>query len=1371
MRIEYRHPSKAAAIEDTYPLSALQQGMLLHTLLDPISGVDVEQFVFELHEVLDVDNFKRAWRHVIARHTALRTGFRWQGLEQPRQQVRAKVELPWKEHDWRGITDNAREKRYADFLCADRRRGFDMAEAPLSRLTLLRYGAAESRFIWTIHHALLDGRSFTIVLREMFALYEAFCRGEELVLPAPRPYRDYIDWLQQQDFHKDELFWRQKLRGFDTPTPLMIDRGQRADDRSKNRSVYHEIELSTEVTSALRSLGEENDLTLTTIVQGSWALLLSRYSGEADVVFGVIRAARHSTVEGAENMVGLFVNTLPLRVHIREDEPLLSWLKKLREQWIALGEHEHTPLAKAQNWSDVRGKPLFDSTVMFESQSAKRAGREQRNTLSGRRYRILIQPSYPLNLGGYDGPKLRLKLDYDGDRVDDTAAKRMLGHLQTLLESIAARPDQRLGDLPLLTSSERDWLMAERSGSATKNQTNDCLHRLFEAQVEQTPDAIAVTFENEHLTYRELNQRSNRLAHYLREVGIGPDVLVAIYAERSLQMVVGLMGILKAGGAYAPIDPTYPAQRVAHMLNDVGSSIVLAQQNLIPKLPITKGATVVNLDSTDWSSAAGSTDNPPLTTTSENLAYVIYTSGSTGNPKGTMIPHRGIVNHIRWMQSTFPMNENDCVLQKTEFSFDVSVWEFFAPLSVGARLMLARPGGHQDAVYLARTILQHGVTVLQLVPSLLRMLLEIEEFKACRNLRDVFCGGDVLTADVVQQFYACLDANLHNMYGPTEVAIDSLFYSVPRVRLYKTIPIGKPVANTQAYILDHELRPVPIGVPGELYLGGVQVGRGYHNQPTLTADRFIPDVFSRIANARLYRTGDRVRYLPDGNIEFIARLDHQVKIRGYRIELGEIERTLQQNPAVGECVVIVREDVIGEKVLVAYVTSKSPDVAGKLRSFLKQQLPPHMIPGAIIALHTFPLTPNGKLDRKALPAPDGQLLEYGKLYVAPRTSSEHALAEVWRDVLGVSKIGVHDDFFDLGGHSLMVVRLIYAINRRHKVNLGVAEIFRNPTVEQLARVIDGQKPKSKRRPAVVQLQKGVAEPSVYLIHAGLDEFRLAQMMGDKYPIFAVEVPLPLAWRNAVAANQTDAFPTMEQLVAPYVTELSAHTGSSPCVLAGYSFAGRVAFEVAHQLQRQGGKVESVILFDTWAKTPNPYHIAWQNLRHCWSENPDRRLSDRLSASIRSSFRRGRLIIQWLIEKEKLRARSLFLRPVLNPNELTPMLDDEGMPLHWGLLERLYMRLNDSYQPRPLDSRGILFRTEMIDVKKSIRAINDSLGWQNLFTKGLEIVPITGDHHSMIREDCHNLAQGVNEVLERHWPSQYDKVHLDAHEPRRVSSGS
>jgi amino acid adenylation domain-containing protein len=1315
----HRRPNK---IEDAYPLSPLQQAMLFHTLLSQRTGVYIEQLVCDLREPVDEFALRQAWQIVIDQHPILRTKFRWEDLDEPRQEVQAQVEVPWEDHDWRGTTDAEQDRRIADLLEKDRRRGFDVAQAPLLRLTLVRCADAKNQLIWTFHHALLDGRSFTHILRQVFAYYDALQSSTELHQELPRPYKDYITWLQKRDFSNSEGFWTRALEGFTEPTPVVVDR---APTQGQEIDIGRDPELwlSIQVTSALRSLADQNQLTLNTIVQGAWSVLLNRYSHKSDVLFGVTRNCRRSTIDGAEAMIGLFINTLPLRVRFPPGTELIPWLKALRAQSLAMREHEHTPLEKVRGWSEVRaGRPLFESILVFETLDLNSLLRMKDGSLSNRYCHLFEQSNHCITLVAYAGTQLHLTIGFDRSRLDTATAARILTHLETLLEAMAERPDQLLRDLPLLTLSESQQLLVEWNRTEAQYPIDLCAHELFEEQVKRTPNAVAVQFEDQKLTYLELNNRSNQLAHYIRQLGVGPEVLVGLCVHRSLELIIGLFGILKAGGAYVPIDPAYPAERIEYMLKETDALIVLTQRKLIPMLYPLTTEKFICMD--DPQATAENIGNLPSTAREYNLAYVNYTSGSTGTPKGVMIHHRAIMNVLFWMQSMFPLSERDCVLQHISISFDPAVLEILPPLLVGGRLVLAQPGGQQDPFYLARTILQRNVTIMHLVPSTLRMLLQVPEFSNCQSLRHVFCGGDILSPVLARRFFEIQSAEFHHCYGPTEVAITSLFHSVKRSHFGEVIPIGRPVANTRAYVLDEYQRLMPIGVSGELYLGGVQVGRGYYNRPELTAERFIPDPFSEVPGARLYRTGDLVRYLPDGDIQFLGRKDHQVKIRGHRIELGEIEAALRLHPAVQETVVVVQEDASGDKRLVGYVrpSYSFPGLERELRSILKSHLPTYMQPAAFVFLNAFPMTPTGKVDRGALPPPDPSSSEAdeSELYVSPRSSTEEVLVRIWREFLRVKQVSVRDNFFDLGGDSLMMVRMMSRVNQALNVGLGVSDFVQNLTIEKLAAVIKVQKPMNSRRTKVVPLQKGKGERPIYFMYAGPNEFRLAKLLGDSHQIFGIEVPIPSSWRDAVLANSTSGFPTMEALAAPYVAALRSHAQSSSCVLAGHSFAGIIAFEAAHQFQRQGGRVDMVMLLDTWATCP-PWNEVPPRLRQLWKEA-------QLSHPIVFLWRWASLI-----------ARSMRRQPTA----LTSMLDEEGVPVPWWLLERLYSKSLQSYHPRPLDTRGILFRSEG---KEDNYNSDESRGWRNLFIQGLGVKVVLGDHLSMLREHGEALSREINQVL-------------------------
>jgi amino acid adenylation domain-containing protein len=781
---------------------------------------------------------------------------------------------------------------------------------------------------------------------------------------------------------------------------------------------------------------------------------------------------------------------LVLRSDLSGNPTFLEMLAQVRAACLEAYAHQDLPFEKLveelQPERTLSHNPLFQATFTLQ------------NT-----------PTFCLNLAGLTANELEVDagiarfdlhlfmeqaesglrgwLDYNADLFDGATIFRMVDHFQVLLEGVVADPALRVGDVSILAESEKHRLLVEWNDTGADFPNDKCIHELFEAQVERSPDTVAVVFENEQLTYRELNGKANQVAHYLQAQGVGPEVLVGICVERSLEMIVGLLGILKAGGVYVPLDPAYPQDRLKYMLQDAQAVVLLTQQRLLDKLfagdsdprfsILDFQLKVVCLDELFedrrskpvLSSVDGMEDGDPRSfmldsqldgnfdsgVTAGNLAYVIYTSGSTGRPKGVMNSHGGICNRLLWMQEEYKLTDNDHVLQKTSFGFDVSVWELFWPLITGARLIMARPGGHLDPAYLVEVISEQRISVLHFVPAMLQVFLEYPGVEHCHSVRQVICSGEKLSYELQAQFFKRLRARLANLYGPTEAAVDVTSWPCTGEGPFFIVPIGRPIANTQIYILDAKLQPVPIGIPGELYIGGVQLARGYLSHPDLTAENFIPNPFEHEPGARLYRTGDQARYLSDGNIEFLGRVDHQVKIRGFRIELGEIESVLSQHPAVREAVVVAREDEAGDKRLTAYVvTGRSVPSAGALRSFLKQKLPDYMVPSAFIFLASLPLTANGKIDRGALPDPAQDRAEFGSALAAPQTPIEKLLAKTWAEVLKLAKSGVHDNFFELGGHSLLATRLIYRLRDVFHVELLLRDLFERPTVAGLAERIE-----------------------------------------------------------------------------------------------------------------------------------------------------------------------------------------------------------------------------------------------------------------------------------------------------------------------------
>jgi amino acid adenylation domain-containing protein/non-ribosomal peptide synthase protein (TIGR01720 family)/FkbM family methyltransferase len=1035
-------------IEGLYPLSPAQQGMLFHSLYEPEAGTYITQVVCRA-VIEDQRAFERAWEHVVQRHAILRSAMLWENLPRPLQAIGRRVTLPIVWHDWRDLGDADRERALAAFLADDRSRGFKLSKAPLMRLALQRLGDHDYQIVWTFHHILLDGWSLPLVLGDLTAAYAALLHGRQPELPRARPYAEYIAWLQQQDAACAESYWRETLAGFDGAGDFVIP--SRRADAALPQSAARDS-LTEEETAALQALAHTHHLTLSTIVHGAWGLVLSAYSGQDDVVLGATMSGRPAALPGVETMVGLFINVLPARLTIGRDEPVLAGLARLQEQLVRTADLQYTPLIDIQRWSGLQRRSLFDTIVAFENYPGDRNGGTA-DPLQLRLVRSLEKTNYPLTVIAAAGRQLAFSILYDPARIDHGMAGRAATHLRNTLRWIAADVTRPVSALTLLDAEERRRVTVDWNATAREYPQDRCLHELVEAQVDRTPNAIAVSFEDDHLTYRQLGEAANRLAHHLRALGVGPDVPVGVCLERSLELVVALLGVLKAGGAYLPLEPDYPAERLRGMVATSGAPVVITEARF-EGVVAGSGATVVALDRAAEALLARPSSRPAPRATPDHLAYVIFTSGSTGQPKGAMNAHRGIVNRLQWMQEAYGLDESDRVLQKTPFSFDVSVWEFFWPLLVGARLVVARPGGHQDTGYLAETIGAQGITTVHFVPSMLQAFLEQpdEALGQCRSLRRVICSGEALSSELAGRCLGRLDAELHNLYGPTEAAVDVTAFACRDRGNGYGMPIGRPVANTQIYVLDRAYEPVPIGVPGELYIGGVQVGRGYLGRPALTADRFVPDPFAATPGARLYRTGDAARFLPDGAVEYIGRLDHQVKIRGNRIELGEIENRMLQHPSVREAVVIAYEAEPGDKRLVCYLAAAADRPSSSdLRRFAGETLPEYMVPAVFVYLDALPHLSNGKIDRRALPEPSIDRPDLDQRFAAPRTAIEERLAQIWSAVLRVARVGVHDNFFELGGDSILSLQIVSKAGQAG-LRLRPRDVFDHPTVADLASV-------------------------------------------------------------------------------------------------------------------------------------------------------------------------------------------------------------------------------------------------------------------------------------------------------------------------------
>jgi amino acid adenylation domain-containing protein/non-ribosomal peptide synthase protein (TIGR01720 family) len=1055
-------------IDDIYPLAPLQHGLMFHSLYEPDANVYRIQLACCLTGKFDAVVFQQAWQQLLERHAILRTRFQIQYLEQPLQIVDKQARLPISEHDWRHLTEAERQQQWQTLQVTEHAQGFDFSHAPLMRLALATGGNEQHYLLWSYHHVLLDGWSMPLLIKEVFAIYHALLRGERPNLSAIKPYRDYIAWLQCQDGDAAESYWRQTLSGFEAPTVLGADLAP-GSHRLVGNVQKQSLLLSEAETQCLQRFVKQRQLTLNTLAQAAWGLLLSHYSGSEDVVFGITVSGRPAELIGIEEQVGLFINTLPMRVRIKPENQIDDWLRDLFEQNQEIRRYEYTPLSQIQNGSDIgRGQNLFDSLLVFENYPLDQALIEIGGPLKIDEVVGNDPTNYPLTLTVFPGQQLLLEINHDVSRFTKDSVDRMLKHLQQLLNGFVEQPQAKLGELPTLTEAECRQVLYDWNATEVAYPQDRCIHQLFEAQAEQTPDDIALTFEDQSLSYADLNAKANQLAHYLIERGVGPDVLVGICLERSLEMVIGLMGILKAGGAYVPLDPHYPEERLRYMLHDAGVELLLTRQGLTAMLvvndsdllPLRQGKgrgegtlKTLCLDS-DWAAIATSpAHNPEPRNHPLDSAYIIYTSGSTGQPKGVAVTHRNAVHSTAARFADYPDPVNAYLLLSS-FAFDSSVAGLFWTLGQGGCLCLLGDEAGKDPAALADLIERHGVSHLLALPSLYALLLS-QAPDQLHSLKVAIVAGEACATEVVKRHFDVLpQTKLYNEYGPTEATVWSSVYQAGVDDFDRPLAIGRPITNGRLYILDSHLNPVPIGVAGELYIGGAGIVRGYLNRPELSAERFIPDPF-QAGGGRLYKTGDLARYRVDGAIEFLGRIDHQVKIRGFRIELGEIEAQLLQHPDVKDAVVLAREGQPGDKKLVAYlvfnesVVDQNDMLVDNLKSQLKQALPDYMIPSTFVMLDEMPLSANGKLDRKRLPAPNlGE--QISKQYVAPRNETEQILAEIWQDVLGIEQVGITDDFFDLGGHSLVAIQIRSRIQICFDLDFPVKNIFEKSTIEVLA---------------------------------------------------------------------------------------------------------------------------------------------------------------------------------------------------------------------------------------------------------------------------------------------------------------------------------
>ncbi len=1043
-------------VEDLYPLTPLQAGMVFHSLLDTGAAAYVGQIRLWISGISDPHALGAAWQRTLDRTPLLRSAIVWAGVDAPVQVVHRQATLPIAHRDWRELPERDRDQELAQ-ITAQERAAVDLTVAPLLRLVIARLSDDEVLLVWTHHHVVLDGWSLAAVFGEVCAQYEAIVHDRDPELVARRPFRDYLRWFAEQDQDQAEQYWRAALSGFGSLTPLPYDRQPRQAHRSESTESVA-IQLGAQDTTQLHQIAQRNGLTVNTVVQGAWALLLSRYSGQRDVVFGTTVSGRPAELAGVESMIGMFINTVPTRVRLDEAQNLVSWLRELQAAQIDSRRFDFVSLTQVQTYSELpAGSALFDSMFVFENypfdaEPASQAGLRVQDSHTRE------TTNFPLTVQAALRDRLGLNLAYDPQLFDATTIERMAEHLLVLVGGMVADPDRPVGELPLLTQAQRHQLLV-RWNDTHRAVPGATLPELFQAQVSRTPDAVALVRGSVSVSYAELEQRANRLAHWLIAQGVGPERLVAVALPRSVELVVALLAVVKAGGGYLPIDPDYPGARVGFMLTDAAPVLALSAAAVAAQLPPVPGMGVALVDDPlvvgELAALPGwaPTDADRLSVLAlSHPAYVIYTSGSTGRPKAVVVTHAGLSSFAAAEIEQYQLSPGDRVLAMSSPSFDASILELGISLLAGAVWVLppsSEPlAGESLVAILAGERISHALippAALATIPA------EVAE-SGLPAWRTVIVGGDVCGAELVDRWSP--NRRMINSYGPTEATVVAS-WSPPLVPGAGRPPIGSPIANTRLYVLDGWLRPVPVGVSGELYIAGIGLARGYLHRPGLTATRFVANPFGA-PGERMYRSGDVVRWSPDGELEYQGRADEQVKIRGFRIELGEIETVLSTHPGISEAVVVAREDQPGTRRLVGYVvptTENAPTVA-ELRAHTAQALPDYMVPALFVTLAALPLGPTGKLDRKALltcdlAAPD-QLAQPVAQFVAPRSATEQTLAEIWAQVLHVERVGIHDNFFELGGDSILSVQVMSRVRVAFGVELSPRVLFVNPTVAAVA---------------------------------------------------------------------------------------------------------------------------------------------------------------------------------------------------------------------------------------------------------------------------------------------------------------------------------
>ncbi|HLP89583.1 MAG TPA: amino acid adenylation domain-containing protein [Nostocaceae cyanobacterium] len=1325
------------------PLSFAQSRLWFLDCLEPNNPAYNMAFAYRVEGNLQQRELEQSFQEIINRHEILRTSFVNQDGS-PVQLIHDFVPVPLTVTDLSNLTTEHQERELKTAVQGEIITPFNLQSVPLLRIHLYKLAAETHVIVLVMHHIISDGWSQGIMIKELSSIYTALCQGQASPLaPLSLQYGDFAHW-QQTIFTQTQLpqqlaYWKEKLGRKTTVLELPTDFPRPATPSYQGATVIFKIDR--EIGDRFKKFCDSHGTTLFMGFLAVFSTLLQRYSGQEDLLIGTPIANRNR--KQIEDLIGFFVNTLVIHADLAGNPEFTTLLGRIKEETLEAFAHQDVPFEKIveeiQPDRNLNQNPLFQ--VMFILQNAPMGKLELPDLTFTPLEMEQVTAKFDLSLSIIEAEQEIIGLwEYRTDLFTAETINRMVGHFQTLLTNILANPQQNLAQIPILTVKEQQQLLTQLNHNPVEFNQAKLVHQLIELQAEKTPDAIAVVWEDEHLTYRELNQKSNQLAHYLQSLGVKPDVLVGICVERSLEMIIGLLAVLKAGGAYVPIDPNYPQERIKFMLNDTKVSVLLTQQKLIPQLDIPSQIQTICLDTDREIIGQYSQENPISRVRGNNLAYMIYTSGSTGKPKGVMIEHYSFLNFTQATIHEYQITESDRILEFFSISFDAAVESIYPCLVQGATLVLRTDEILTSIPKFIEKCHQWSITISSLTTAFWHQLAaELNKWNLTLppSLRLVIFGGEQALLDKVTAWQQQIktDVKLINNYGPTETTVVATNCSLITKKLTSSVPIGQPIPNMEVYILDPYLQPVPVGVAGELYISGAGVARGYFRRPDLTAEKFVPHPFSQKIGARLYKTGDLVRYLNDGNIEYLGRIDNQVKIRGFRVEIGEIEAILGEHPEILSTAIITNIDASGSKQLIAFVVPKSQPAPSPntLREFLKAKLPNYMIPAHFVTLPNLPLTPNGKIDRKALAALKIEQNTNLTKCIPPRTPLENKLVKIWEEMLQIKPVGVTDNFFDLGGHSLLAIKLITAIEKQLQLNLPVVTLFRQGTIEKIAAVLE-QKSLPSDTDLLIPLQTQGDLPPLFLIHqAGgyaLAYSKLAELLGTERPIYGIQAP-------GIDGKQPPVN-SIEELASRYLKIIADVVPNGAYLLGGHSLGGQIAFEMAAQLESVNQQVEHLLIIDTHPPLPTTQEDTE-------ALNDDAAILSFIVEQVGIHFNENIQISPQELAEVNQDEKFAYVLKVLRQHQIIP--PDAGENLISGLLNvyKASLQATLAYQPKPIKSEISLFTTDSLAAQFPDDV---TLGWQNLTNGEVKTFSIPGEHQTLLKlPHVEQLAGIIKEVIQ------------------------